>query len=135
MSGSRTMGTAIERRRTVRYQLRAPVTFKSLEDQIAKPGAGFVQDISTEGVFVLYPRLLSVGGLIELEILLSPLGRYDAELVVSYIGLVVRVEDERGFVVNAKVSLHRYIMGRRTPIPDEKSQCSLVRWRRQEPDC
>jgi len=120
MSGSRTMGTAIERRRTVRYQLRAPVTFK--EDQIAKPGAGFVQDISTEGVFVLCPRLLSVGGVIELEILLSPLGRYDAELVVSYIGLVVRVEDERGFAVNAKASLHRYIMGRRTPIPDEKSQ-------------
>jgi PilZ domain len=122
MSGSRMMGTAIERRTAVRYQLRAPVTFESVEDQIAKPGAGFVQNISTEGVFVLCPRLLSVGDLIELEILLPPFETYDPKLVVSYIGLIVRVADERGFAVTAKVSLHRYIMGRRVPIPDEESE-------------
>jgi hypothetical protein len=120
--GSAMTETAIERRRAVRYQLRAPVVFKSLEGQIAKPGAGFVQNISTEGVFVLCPRPLSVEDLIELEILLPPFGTYDAKLFVRYTGFVVRVEGESGFAVAAKVSLHRYVMGRRVPILDEGSQ-------------
>lgn len=116
------MEKAIERRRAARYQLGAPATFKWVENQIAKPGTGFVQNISTEGVFVLCPRLLSMGDLIELEILLPPFGTHDAKLVVSYTGLVVRVVDERGFAVTATVSLHRYIKGRRVSIPDEEFQ-------------
>jgi PilZ domain len=122
MPGSGITETVIERRRAVRYQLRAPVVFKSLDRQIAKPGAGFVQNISTEGVLVLCPRPLSVEDLIELEILLPPFGTYDAKLFVRYTGFVVRVEDESGFAVAAKVSLHRYVMGRRVPILDEGSQ-------------
>ena len=120
--GSAMTETAIERRRAVRYQLRAPVVFKSLEGQIAKPGAGFVQNISTEGVFVLCPRPLSVEDLIELEILLPPFGTYDAKLFVRYTGFVVRVEGESGFAVAAKVSLHRYITSVPPPIPDEECQ-------------
>src|SRR5450755_1268039 len=122
MSNSGTMGVAIERRierrGATRYPLRAPVIFKSVDAQIAEPGAGFVQDISTEGVFVSCPRPLSVGNSIELEILLPSFGAGHAKLVVSYIGLVVR-GDEAGFAVAAKVSLHRYIMGKRVPIHDE----------------
>jgi hypothetical protein len=115
------MGTATERRRAVRYQLRAPVLFKLPEDKAANPGAGFVQDISTEGVFVFCPNSLAAGHLIELEILLPPLGKYDTKLVVKYTGLVVRVTQD-GFAVAAKVSLHRYIMRERLPLPDEGSE-------------
>ena len=61
-------------------------------------------------------------GLDELEILLPPFGTYDAKLFVRYTGFVVRVEDESGFAVAAKVSLHRYVMVRRVPILDEGSQ-------------
>ena len=122
MPGSGITETITERRRAVRYQLRAPVVFKSLDRQIAKPGAGFVQNISTEGVLVLCPRPLSVEDLIELEILLPPFGTYDAKLFVRYTGFVVRVEDESRFAVAAKVSLHRYVMGRRVPILDEGSR-------------
>jgi hypothetical protein len=111
MSGSRTMGKTIERRVAVRYQLRAPVVFKSVDDQTAPPATGFVQDASTEGVFVLSPRPRSVGEALNLEILLPPFGTCDAKLVARYTGLVVRVEDESSFAVAAKVSLHRYIKG------------------------
>ena len=52
MSGSRTMGNAVERRTAIRYPLRAPVVFKSVDHHRAAPEAGFVQDISTEGVCV-----------------------------------------------------------------------------------
>ena len=71
---------------------------------------------------MLCPRHLSVGDLIELEILLPPFGTYDPKMVARYTGFVVRVEDERGFVVAAKISLHKYILGGRSPIPDKESQ-------------
>jgi len=108
MSGSRTMGNAIERRTAIRYPLRAPVVFKSVDDQRAAPQAGFVQDISTEGVRVLCPGSRSVGEAMQLEILLPRFGTYDAKLVARYTGLVVRVEGEGGFAVRAKISMHRY---------------------------
>jgi hypothetical protein len=118
MSDSNTMEIAMEHRRAVRYQLSAPVIFKSVDAQIKEPGAGFVQDISTEGVFVSCPRPLSVGNSIELEILLPPFGADGAKLVVSYIGLVVWA-DEGGFAVAAKPSLNRYILGgRRIPVEE-----------------
>ena len=118
-----TMATAIERRRAVRYQLRAPVILKSVDDQTAKPEAGFVQNISTEGVLVWCPHVPSVGNLIELEILLPPFGSptHDPSLVARYTGLVVRLENEDRFAVAARPSLQRYIMGTRTSIPDEES--------------
>jgi PilZ domain len=122
MSGSRTMGNTIDRRTAVRYQLRAPVVFNSVDDQTAPPEAGYVRDISTEGVFVLCPDPRSVGEAMKIEILLPPFGTYDAKLVARYTSLVVRVEDEVGFAVAARVSLHRYIMSGRPPIPDGESQ-------------
>ena len=122
MSGSRTMGNAIERRTAARYQMRAPVVFQSVDDHTASPAAGFVQDISTEGVFVLCPGFRSVGEAMKVEVLLPPFGTYDAKLIARYTGLVVRVEDEVGFAVAAKVSLHRFIMSGRPPIPGGKSQ-------------
>ena len=122
MLGPRTTGNTVERRAAARYQLRAPVVFRSLDDKTAPPGAGFVQDASTEGVFVFCPRPRSVGEIMNLEVLLPPFGTYDAKLVARYTGLVVRVEDQGGFAVAAKVSLHRYVMGRRVPILDEGSQ-------------
>ena len=57
-----------------------------------------------------------------LEVLLPPFGTYDAKLVARYTGLVVRVQDQGGFVVAAKVSLHRYIASGPRPIPEEKCQ-------------
>jgi hypothetical protein len=122
MLAPRMAGNAIERRAAARYQLRAPVVFKSLDDQTAPPGAGFVQDASTEGVFVLCPRPRSVGEIMNLEVLLPPFGTYDAKLVARYTGLVVRVHDQGGFAVAAKVSLHRYITSGPPPIPDEECQ-------------
>ena len=108
MSGSRTIGNAVERRTAIRYPLRAPVIFKSVDNHRAAPGTGFVKDISTEGVCVLCPGSRSVGEAMQLEILLPRFGTYDAKLVARYTGLVVRVEGEGGFAVRAKISLHRY---------------------------
>jgi hypothetical protein len=123
MSGSHAMGTVVERRTAVRYQLRAPVIFKSVDDEIAMPGAGFVKDISTAGVFVTCPRPLPAGVSIEIEILLPPFethdATYDSKLVVRYIGSVVRTETD-GFAVAAKVSLHRYNLRGQLPISDEE---------------
>jgi hypothetical protein len=94
------MGTAAERRKAVRYHVHAPVIFKSVgEDQIATHGAGFVQDISTESVFVLCPRLPAVGDFIEIEILLPRFWTSNANLVLRSSGLVVRVENKGGFAV------------------------------------
>jgi PilZ domain len=117
------MATAIERRREVRYQLRAPVILRSVDDQMAKPEAGFVQNISIEGVLVWCPHLPSVGNLIELEILLPPFGTgtHNPSLLARYTGLVVRLENEDRFAVAARASLHRYIMGSLMSIPDEES--------------
>jgi PilZ domain len=112
------MGTANERRTAVRYQLRAPVIFKAPNGRTDAPGAGFVQNISTEGVFVLSPARKSAGELIDIEILLPPFGTCDAELVVRYTGLIVRVEESHGFAVAAKVSLHRYVMGGHVSVAD-----------------
>jgi len=123
MSGLHTEGTVVERRTAARYQLRAPVIFKSIDDEISMPGAGFVKDISTEGVFVSCPRPLSTGVSIEIEILLPPFetrgARYDTKLAVRYIGAVVRAERD-GFAVAAKVSLHRYNLHGQLPISAEE---------------
>jgi hypothetical protein len=121
VSDSRTTRNAIERRTAIRYSMRAPVVFQSVDLQTAPPGAGFVQDVSTEGIFVLCPSPRSVGEAMKLEILLPPFGTYDAKLVARFTGLVVRV-DESGFVVAARVSLHRYIVGERLRIADQASQ-------------
>lgn len=121
MSAPIPMGTAPERRRAARYQLRAPVTFKLVRDQIVTHGAGFVHDISTESVFVLCPLLPVVGDLIEIEILLLPFETRDANLALTSTGLVVRVEGKSGFAVAAKFSLHRYIVGGRVQIPNEEA--------------
>ncbi len=122
ISDPRRMGSVIERRAAIRYPMRAPVLFRSVDDQTTAPGAGFVQDVSTEGIFVLCPSPRSIGEALKLEILLPPFGTYDAKLVARFTGLVVRVEDEVGFVVAAKVSLHRYIMSERLPIPGLTAQ-------------
>jgi hypothetical protein len=123
MFGAHATGTVVERRTAARYQLRAPVIFKSIEDEMAMPGAGFVKDISTEGVFVACPRPLPKGVSIEIEILLPPFETQDAKddtkLVVRYIGAVVRSERD-GFAVAAKVSLHRYNLRGQLPISDEE---------------
>jgi hypothetical protein len=108
LSGSRMMGNAVERRTAIRYALRAPVVFKSVDDHRAAPGAGFVRDISTEGICVLCPGFRSVGEAMQVEILLPRFGTYDAKLVARFTGLIVRVEGEGGFAVRAKISLHRY---------------------------
>jgi len=121
MLGSDRIGSAIERRSAVRYQLRAPVLYKLSNDETSTPGTGFVQDLSTEGVFVLSPRALPAGDAIELEILLPPFGTYDTKLFVRYIGVVVRVEDS-GFAVAAKVSLQRHIKRKPLLSPGEESQ-------------
>jgi len=116
------MGTATERRRAARYQLRAPVTFKLVrKDKTATHGAGFVRDISTENVFVLCPLLPAVGDLIEIEILLLSFETPDANLALASTGLVVRVEGNRGFAVAAKLRLHTYVMGGRVQILNEES--------------
>jgi hypothetical protein len=122
ISNSLTVGNAIERRTAIRYPMRAPVVFRSVDDQTAPPGAGFVQDVSTEGIFVLCPGPRLVGEAMKIEILLPPFGTYDAKLVARFTGLIVRVEDEVGFVVAAKVSLHRYITSERLPVPGLTSQ-------------
>jgi hypothetical protein len=122
ISSPLTAGNAMERRIAIRYPMRAPVVFKSVDDLTTPPGAGFVQDVSTEGIFVLCPSPRSLGEALKIEILLPPFGTYDAKLVARFTGLVVRVEDEVGFVVAAKVSLHRYIMSERLPIPGLVSQ-------------
>ena len=123
MSGLHPMGTVVERRTASRYHLRAPVIFRSMDAEISMPGAGFVKDISTEGVFVSCPRPLSTGVSIEMEILLPPFetreAKYDTKLVVRYIGAVVRVETD-GFAVAAKVSLHRYNLRGQLPVSDEE---------------
>jgi len=121
MLGSNHIGSAIERRSAVRYRLRAPVLYKLSDDKSSTPGTGFVQDLSTEGVCVLCPRVMSVGKAIELEILLPPFGTYDAKLFVRYTGLVVRVEDS-SFAVAAKVSLQRHMKGKPLLGSDEESQ-------------
>jgi hypothetical protein len=121
MSAPIPMGTATERRRAARYQLRAPVTFKLVRGRIVTHGAGFVYDISTESVFVLCPLLPAVGDLIEIEILLLPFETHDAHLALRSTGLVVRVEDKSGFAVAAKFKLNRYILGRRVEIPNEEA--------------
>lgn len=118
MSSARPLGS-IERRSSARYLLRAPVLFTFANEKMGAPGSGYVQDISTEGVFVLCPRPVSTDHLIELEILLPPLGTYDTKLVVRYVGLVVRAE-ETGFAVAAKVTLHRYTTRGRIPILDDE---------------
>ncbi len=122
ISNPLTVRNASERRTAIRYPMRAPVVFRSVDDQTVPPGAGFVQDVSTEGIFVLCPSPRSVGEAMKIEILLPPFGTYDAKLVARFTGLIVRVEDEVGFVVAAKVSLHRYIMSERLPIPGLSSQ-------------
>jgi len=123
MSGLHAVGPVVERRSAVRYQLRAPVIFKSVDDQIAMPGAGFVKDISTEGVFVSCPRRVPRGVSFEIEILLPPFqthdAKHDSKLVVRYIGAVVRVETD-GFAVAAQVSLHRYNLRGQLTISDER---------------
>jgi hypothetical protein len=115
------MGTATERRRAARYQLRAPVTFKLVRDQIVTHRAGFVHDISTESVFVLCPLLPAVGDLVEIEILLLPFESHDANLALTSTGLVVRVGDKGGFAVAAKFSLRRYIESGRMRLPPEEA--------------
>ena len=116
------MGTATERRRAARYQLRAPTTFKLVrKGQTVTHGAGFVRDISTESAFVLCPILPALGDVIEIEILLLPFETHDANLALRSTGLVVRVDDKSGFAVAAKFNLHRYIVGRRVQIPNEEA--------------
>ena len=116
MLGSDDVGSAIERRSAVRYQLRAPVLYTLSEDKTSKPGSGFVRDLSTDGVFVLCPGVLSIGDEIEMEILLPPFGTYDRKLFVRYIGVIVRVEDG-GFAVAAKASLQRHMKGKPFLVP------------------
>ena len=123
MSGCHAVRSVVERRTAARYQLRAPVIFKSIDNEIAMPGAGFVKDISTEGVFVSCPRRVPPGVFFEIEILLPPFETHDAQcdskLVVRYIGAVVRAETD-GFAVAAKVSLHRYNLHGQLPISAEE---------------
>ena len=120
MLGSDDIGSAIERRSAVRYGLRAPALYTLSDDKTSMPGTGFVQNLSTEGVFVFCPRLVSAGDAIELEILLPPFGKYDTKLFVRYIGVIVRVEDS-GFAVAARVTLQRHMKCKSLPSSGEQS--------------
>jgi hypothetical protein len=98
-----------ERRKSARYQVRAPVTFRAESTaHSARHGAGFVKNLSTEGIYVICPAGLSIGDRIELEVLLPPLRGMEGELALRSSGLVVRAEHSIGFAAAAEFSFHRW---------------------------
>jgi hypothetical protein len=120
-------GTATERRNAARYQVPAPIIFKSAsQDQSQNPESGFVQDISTEGVLVWSPFEARVRERTELEILLPPLPKSDKKFALRSTGVVVR-ESPDGFAVAAKFILWRLTkIGARLSCPENRRSARWV---------
>ena len=87
------MHSAIELRKTKRYQLSAPALFL-WAPQEGKPqsGQGATRDINASGVYVLADDLPPVGALVQLDILLPKLGDPGFGMSLAGEGVVLRVE-------------------------------------------
>lgn len=95
----------LERRKQIRFALRAPVHFRWKDkDGIAHKGQGFTRDISSQGVFIYAELQPPPDAKIHIDILFSSLLEAHSPVQMSASAKVVRVEpisiDERtgGFV-------------------------------------
>lgn len=96
-----------DRRRHVRFALRAPVSFLCEEkDGVRLEGNGFTRDVSERGVFILTNTQATVGAGVRIEIIFRSLVTRD--LLMSTEGQVRRVEPSfqrdkiLGFAVETK---------------------------------
>jgi PilZ domain len=101
----------MEQRKTVRYQVRAPVLFKWTDaDAMGVQGGGFTRDISTGGLFVCCDRLPPLKTVLSMEVLLSLVESPSPGLRLMGQGVVVRLEkreNQTGFAAKTKLDLNR----------------------------
>lgn len=84
----------LEQRKSVRYQMRAPVLFKWTNgDGVALQDGGFTRDISTDGLFVCCDRLPPLQTALSMEVLVSVVEAPRPGLRLRGQGVVVRVEE------------------------------------------
>jgi hypothetical protein len=103
------IGGSLEKRKAVRFQLGAPVTFRWAN----QAGVGRTRDISIKGVFVICDTLPPVGTALSLEIYLPPLESNTLQrLHLDAAGKVIRVEageESSGFAATAPFALHEVV--------------------------
>lgn len=99
------IGGAVEKRKEVRFRLRAPIVFCWAN----RASAGRTRDISIKGVFVICDTLPPVGTALSLEIYLPPFERNTLQrLHLEAAGKVIRAaagEESRGFAATAPFAL------------------------------
>ena len=98
---------AIELRKAIRYQLRAPALFM-WAPQNGKPqsGRGFTRDINTFGVYVQTDSIPPVGARVQLEIVFPKLSDNGSGMHLHGEGVVLRCEGDHthkgGFAASAQ---------------------------------
>lgn len=103
----------MDRRRSRRFDMRAPAIWRSKDAQASHETGGFTRDVSSGGVFILSSVPPAEGTPIDLEVLLPPLETSSQELKLQCEGVVVRVEREAaptGFAVRCNFE-RAYVIG------------------------
>jgi hypothetical protein len=82
-----------DRRTAGRFPLNIPVIFRWRDRKGKRRWAnGITRDVSSAGAFVMTTDCPPVGAKVQLDMLLPPLGRHDADMRVVGQGRVLRVE-------------------------------------------
>ena len=99
----------MDRRKTTRYPVRAPVLFKWTDaDGASLQDGGFTRDASTGGLFVCSEHPPPLKSAVSIEVLLPLFDAPSPGLRLSGQGVVVRVEERespRGFAVKTHLDL------------------------------